>query len=357
MTLLSSDNDTDSETSPEPVICSELVVSPGSSKMTNNKITIQKNSDPLGFDDCFYSNGTADVCKLNLTKSSPEHVICSDLVIASENTTKQKSSNPFGSDDCFCSNEIADADSLHLKTISSAVCEFGEINNTILPPVTRCAGKRLYLDFPYNFSIGEFVEVASNNIWCPGKILEVYSNREIKYKDGRKSLFSSGVVVSYIGWSSKFNEHIVDIDRVVIGGCHVFAYKAWIRLPNLPPWPCIVYDRGVVRNNEDAIHFLKNEFKVYIQVCGNNAKYLKPYFDGFWYDAKCISPFSRVFDLNTTSGKTLCKPDMEYNWRTAIGQLLTMVVDKNNYRVTDTDFEFDGTYLDRSWLYGRLHHA
>jgi hypothetical protein len=231
--------------------------------------------------------------------------------------------DPLGFDECTC-----------LPVIETA-------------PLTRRAGKRIHHEFPYNYVVGDCVDVASNNVWCPCKVIEVYSDREMKFKDGRKSCFSSGIVVSYIGWSAKFNESIEDSYRVDVGGSKVFTYKAWINLPKLPPWPCVVYDRGIVRNNKEARLFLKTEFKVYIQVCGNKTKYLKPYFDGFWYDAKCVLSFSPHFDVSMTSGKLICHPNMRDNWRCAIGQLIAMEFDQHNYNVTDSDFQFDGTYLKR----------
>jgi hypothetical protein len=215
----------------------------------------------------------------------------------------------------------------------------------------RAKAKSVGKSFPYNLNVGDTVEVASQNIWCVATIKSVFIDKLTRYKSGTKSSYSTGVTVSYTGWSSKYDEDVTDQYKVSRRGIHVLSYKAWINLPGLPPWPCTVYDRRPVRNNPDAINFLISEFKLYVQLCGSNANHLKPYSKGFWFDKKCIFPFISSYHEVIASDTFSFNEKIVNHWRQAILKLRLMKIDSNGIKVEDFEFEFNGTFQDRNDLH------
>jgi hypothetical protein len=230
------------------------------------------------------------------------------------------------------------------------------LSNPLLTTLTRRAhAKSVQTEFPHHLSVGSFVDIASQNVWCVGQIQCVFSDKVTKYKSGAKSSYSTGVTVSYVGWSSKYNEDITDQYKIAKCGTYVSAYKAWINLPGLPPWPCIVYDRQPVRNNTEAIEFLKSEFKLFVQLCGTFAVHMKPYSDGFWYDKKCIFPFSSFYNKVVVTDTHEFKDKILDHWHRSISSLRHIKMDSYGITVEDFKFQFDGTFQYKEDWYNSWH--
>jgi hypothetical protein len=199
--------------------------------------------------------------------------------------------------------------------------------------------------FPTKWLIGEKVDVASMGVWCPATVIDIFSGRrEINDANSSHVRNAAGIRVHYDGWAKKFDENILDDWRVNKRGHHVFYYKAWVKLPDLPPWPCVVCDRLPVHGDKENISFLKTESKLFVRLCGEIVKPLKPWRNGAWISSTLIHPFSKTFDIQYELTKRHSNKSVKETWEGAVSKLCLMSEDSNNSMIFDFDFTFDGTY-------------
>jgi hypothetical protein len=173
------------------------------------------------------------------------------------------------------------------------------------------------------FKVGDLVDVLDkqDNLWSAAVVTSV--QKDFKYN------------IKYIGWGDEFNEVVsMSSGRLINGGTYVNRVKSWVKLTHqLVWWPCILYIRKPA--GELGIENLREETKVFVQPCGQNAAPLKPFFHGVWKNATRVSPFATRFDIRYDAGMSESK--ISKNFQQAVDQL-------NRSDALSFNFKFIGSY-------------
>lgn len=183
------------------------------------------------------------------------------------------------------------------------------------------------------FQIGDLVDVLDekDNLWSPAVVYGVH-NKDNKY------------AIKYVGWPDEYNETVaLASGRLSPGGTHVCRAKAWVRLHDkLCWWPSIVYIRKPA--GEVGISNLRDEKKVFIKPCGENAYPIRPYAHGVWRNATSVSPFAHRYEVRYYAGVSEAK--LTNMFQVAIDEI-------KQSDAMNLSFRFDGSYECSSSLPSR----
>lgn len=136
---------------------------------------------------------------------------------------------------------------------------------------------------PSSFKIGEGVDVAVDDIYCPATIVqstEMY------------------VRIHYLGWDSCFDTNIHDMSILYPPFSYVQRVKVWAGLSNkIPYWPCVAYIRPAVKNSPNGVAYLKSERCIFVVPALQYLKLpeLEEWAGGRWLDTYSFLAFSRNF--------------------------------------------------------------
>jgi hypothetical protein len=184
----------------------------------------------------------------------------------------------------------------------------------------------------------DIVEIATKEgIWCPAKVIG------INYFSASQQI--SSIKIHYEGWSKNFDAYIVDESRIAKLGTNIEKYKGWVKISKFLYWPCIVYNRFPILQNQVGVDYLKQETKVFVKLCGNIEMNYKHWVNGKWISSQLVVSFHHNFD---NIFKLCCDikrvKKNSNNWIKAVSKLQKMEKDDLGYDIVNYNFCFDGTF-------------
>jgi hypothetical protein len=134
---------------------------------------------------------------------------------------------------------------------------------------------------PSSFAVGDEIDVAVDDVYCPATIIEV----------GAKH-----VRVHYLGWEDEsYDANIRDMSCLYPPYSYVQRVKIWAGLcDKIQDWPCVAYIRPAVNDCADGISYLKTERCVFVMPVLSHLPELARWCNGRWLDTFSLRPFSRI---------------------------------------------------------------
>lgn len=156
---------------------------------------------------------------------------------------------------------------------------------------------------PLSFRVGDEVDVAIDDVYCPATIIAVTQTY---------------VRIHYLGWEDpSYDTNIHDMGILYPPFSYVQRVKIWAGLSNrIPYWPCVAYIRPAVNNLPAGVAYLKSEKCIFVIPAMKHLPELAEWAAGRWIDTYSFQAFSKNF-----TRKKLLQPSLENFLETAMFEL------------------------------------